>query len=224
MEKPKVFISVGSNGTEVQRAATDQIFSLVKAIGLSPRQMEKNEWSSEQPLRAIRKVIDECHGVVVVAFTRYEFASGVEYKKNNESSPLQHVRLPTVWNQIEAAMAYGRGLPLLVICEHGLRDDGLLEGKYDWKVLWTDFSTADINSEKFSGFAESWKRLVEEQAAKQSSVPHPKEVDLARVSISKLLGMLTFSQFTSIIAALASAFASVAAVAFKVGGGKWPWE
>ena len=154
MEKPKVFISVGSNGSAAQRAATDQIFSVIQSCGLSPRQMEKNEWTSEQPLRGIRKVIAECDGAVVVAFTRYEFPAGIEHKKGDERAELRDTRFPTVWNQIEAALAYGRDLPLLVICEQGLRDDGLLEGRYDWKVFWTDFSTADLASERFSGYLE----------------------------------------------------------------------
>ena len=47
---------------------------------------------------------------------------------------LENEGLPTVWNQIEAAMAYTLGRPLLVIVEDGLVSEGLLEGKYDWIV------------------------------------------------------------------------------------------
>lgn len=224
MDKPKIFLSVGSTGTKIQQEATDSIFAVLEASGLSPRQMEKNEWSSEQPLKAIRRVIDECHGAVIIAFTRYEFDSGIERAKNDSSIPLGETRFPTVWNQIEAALSYARNLPLLVICEHGLRDDGLLEGKYDWKVFWTNFQPEELRSEKFSGFVESWKRLVEKHVESTKKAARPGETDLAKVSLGKLISLLTVPQLWAIFAALASLFATVAATAFKLGGGMWPWQ
>ncbi|WP_367848206.1 hypothetical protein [Rhodoferax sp. WC2427] len=223
MEKRKVFMSVGSNGTPQQVAATDQIFSVVQASGLSPRQMEKNEWTAEQPLRGIRKVIEECQGAVVVAFTRYDFPSGTEYQKNGVQAPLLNARFPTVWNQIEAALAYGRDLPLLVVCEHGLRDDGLLEGRYDWKVFWTDFSPADLASDKFSGYVASWKKLVDERASANGTATESKDVDLAKVPITRLLGMLNTPQIVTVVGTLGSLGAAIAAGAYKMGGGHWPW-
>lgn len=217
-------MSVGSNGSALQRAATDSIFAVVQAAGLSPRQMEKNEWSAEQPLRAIRRVIDECHGAVIVAFTRYQFRQGTEYKKNDQQGELHDVKLPTVWNQIEAALAYGRDLPLLVVCEHGLRDDGLLEGRYDWKVFWTDFSPSHIASEEFTAYVGSWKRLVDQHSSSSNASNTPKDLDLSKVSIAKLVGMLTTPQIAAVVASLAAAFTAVAAAAFKLGRGAWPWQ
>lgn len=224
MDKPKVFLSVGSTGTKIQQEATDSIFAVLESSGLSPRQMERNEWSAEQPLRAIRRVIDECHGSVIVAFTRYEFDSGIERAKNNAVITLGETRFPTVWNQIEAALSYARNLPLLVICEHGLRDDGLLEGKYDWKVYWTDFQPEELRSEKFSGFIASWKRLVDEHVETNKKTASPSETDMAKVSLGKLISLLTIPQLWALFAALASLFATVAVTAFKLGGGKWPWQ
>ena len=224
MDKPKVFISVGSNGSQQQREATETIFSVIAATGLSPRQMEKNEWSAEQPLRAIRRVISECHGAVIVAFKRYEFPSGIEKGKGDTVIPLHGTCFPTVWNQIEAALAYGRDIPLLVICENGLKEDGLLEGKYDWKVFWTDFQPADLNSERFSGFVQSWKRLVDEHVAKGADTGAAGELDITRISIAKLLGSLTLAQLWTVLGVAATVLTSVAAAAYKLGGGKWPWE
>jgi len=224
MDKPKVFISVGSNGSQHQRNATETIFSVIAATGLSPRQMEKNEWSSEQPLRAIRRVINECHGAVIVAFTRYEFPSGLEWGKNDVTISLGPTHFPTIWNQIEAALAYGRDIPLLIICETGLKEDGLLEGKYDWKVFWTDFQPGDLNSERFSGFVQSWKKLVDEHVADTVSTTEYADRDVTKLSIGKLIGSLTLSQLWALLGVLASLLTSVAAAAFKLGGGKWPWQ
>lgn len=224
MEKTKVFISVGSNGSPLQRDATETIFSVIAATGLAPRQMEKNEWSSEQPLRAIRRVISECHGAVIVAFTRYEFPSGIERGKNESAIALGRTHFPTVWNQIEAALAYGRDIPLLVICETGLKEDGLLEGNYDWKVFWTDFQPSDLSSERFSGFVQSWKKLVDENAATSANATKPGDIDVTKISLAKLFGTLTLPQLWALAGVFASVLTSVAATAFKLGGGKWPWQ
>jgi hypothetical protein len=224
MVAPKVFISVGSSGTEAQRRATDTIFAVLAASGLSPRQMEKNEWSAEQPLRAIRKIIAECHGAVIIAFTRYQFPEGFESTKNESRVALKDVKLPTVWNQIEAALAYGKGLPLLVICEQGLRDDGLLEGKYDWRVFWTNFDTLDLSSNKFSGFVQSWKKLVDEHVNSSSASPVLGESDLSKITMAKILGLLTVPQVVATLSAIVSALVAVATLGFKVGASKWPWQ
>ena len=224
MDKPKVFISVGSNGSQVQRDATEAIFAVISASGLSPRQMEKNEWSSEQPLRAIRRVIAECHGAVIVAFTRYEFTSGLERGNGDTEIPLGVTHFPTVWNQIEATLAYGRDIPLLVICETGLKEDGLLEGKYDWKIFWTDFHASDLSSERFSGFVQSWKKLVDDHVAAAASEARSTEIDVTKLSLKKLIGAFTLPQLWAILGVLASLLASVAAASFRLGGGKWPWQ
>jgi hypothetical protein len=224
VDKPKVFLSVGSNGTKLQQEATDSIFAVIEASGLSPRQMERNEWSSEQPLRAIRRVIYECHGAVIIAFARYEFPSGFERAKNDSSIALGETRFPTVWNQIEAALAYGLDLPLLVICEHGLKDDGLLEGKYDWKVFWTNFNPEELRSERFFGFIQSWKRLVEEHVESSKKNLLSGETDIAKLSLSKLLSLLTVPQWWALLAAISSLLGTIAYTFFKLGAGKWPFQ
>jgi hypothetical protein len=186
--------------------------------------MEKNEWSAEQPLRAIRKIIAECHGAVIIAFTRYEFKDGFERTKNASQVALKDVKLPTVWNQIEAALAYGKGLPLLVICEQGRRDDGLLEGKYDWRVFWTNFDTLELSSDKFSAFVQSWKKLVDEQVNSPVGNSILGESDLSRITMAKVVGLLTVPQLVATLSAIMSALAAVATLGFKVGAGKWPWQ
>jgi nitrogen regulatory protein PII-like uncharacterized protein len=221
--KPKVYISVGSAGTSLQAKAAETIFRSLEAAGLSPRQMEKNEWSSEQPLRAIKRVIDQCHGAVVIAFARYQFPSGIEREKNGAEKQLNDIRMTTVWNQIEAAMAYTRGLPLLVIGEQGLLDDGLLEGRYDWKVYWTDFTPEHLNSDAFIGYLESWKQLVIAHSREGPSSASG-DIDLSKISITQLCGRLTVPQLWAALSAALAALVGVATIAYRAGAGQWPWQ
>jgi len=67
------------------------------------------------------------------------------------------VRLPTPWNQIEAAMAYAAGLPFLVIVEKGLREEGLLDRGYDWYVQTITPDIAALVSTEFNGILASWR-------------------------------------------------------------------
>jgi hypothetical protein len=221
--QPKVFISIGTACSLLHAEASDTIFQALETAGLSPRQMGRNEWSSEQPLRAIKRVIEECEGGVVIAFCRYQFPAGVERKKDGGESPLSDVRLPTVWNQIEAAMAYTRNLPLLVIAEHGLRDDGLLEGRYDWKVFWTDFKPEHFWSKEFVGFLNSWKRLVDASAASRRQI-EAAENDISKMSIGQLFAQLSVPQLWATLSAIVGLIIGAATVAFRAGAGKWPWS
>lgn len=221
---PKVFISVGSAGTRTQKEASEAIFQTLETAGLSPRQMDKNEWSSEQPLRAIKRVIEECDGAVVIAFSRYQFISGTERKKDGTEQTVKDVRQPTVWNQIEAAMAYMKNLPLLVIAEHGLLEDGLLEGRYDWKVYWTSFQPDDLKSEAFRGCLQSWKRLIAEGRNLRSQHIAGTDIDPSKMTLKQLVGHLSVPQVWGILSAITTFLAAVASIAFRVGGGKWPWQ
>ncbi len=222
--KPKVFVSVGTASTNEQAEAAEMIFQSLERAGLSPRQMNKNEWSSEQPLRAIRNVIKECDGAVIIAFTRYYFATGMERLKEGHERTLHDVRNPTVWNQIEAAMAYARGLPLLVVAERGLRDDGLLEGRYDWQVFWTDFNRREISSSAFTGFIETWKRLVIEQASSSAENEPLSLNDLSKIPLSVLIGRLSLPHLWKAISAVVGLIVGIAAIAFSIGRGEWPWQ
>ena len=221
--KPKIFISVGTASTPVQRDAADIVFRSLETAGLNPRQMNKNEWSFEQPLRAIRNVMQECDGAVVIAFYRSSFQMGTELTKAGAESPLGLVHLTTVWNQIEAGMAYIQELPLLVIAEHGLREEGLLEGKYDWRVFWTDLGAADFQSEAFLGFLASWKDAVLERATTRSPKVGEERPDFSKLTIAQLVSGLSIPQLWKVLSAVVGVLVAVATVAFRIGSGKWPW-
>jgi hypothetical protein len=100
----------------------------------------------------------------------------------------------------------------------------LLEGRYDWKVFWTDFTPGELASEKFAGYVASWKKLVDARALSGTGPAQAREPDLSKVPVAKLIGMLTVPQIAGIVTALVSLIATVAAAAYKVGGGEWPWS
>jgi hypothetical protein len=98
--------------------------------------------------------------MLVLAHARYEFAGGVERVDGGAPRALGATSFPTVWNQIEAAFACARGQPLLVVCETGLKADGLLEGGYGWPVLRSEFTPAAFAGTAFAAELRAFGRRV----------------------------------------------------------------
>lgn len=78
--------------------------------------------------------MDKCSGTVVIALERMYFASVMEKRVGSKEASLAEIKLPTPWNQIEAAMGYSRNHTLLVIVESGLKSEDLLERGNDCYV------------------------------------------------------------------------------------------
>lgn len=212
----KVFISMGSMANTEQREFVDAILNSLKTMDLSPRIINENEWSHEQPLHAIRNVMKECCRAVIIAFTRTKFPSGTEIRKD-ENRKLTNISLPTPWNHIEASMAYTYDMPLLVIAENGLKSEGLIEEGYDWRVYWTELDPDIVMTEKYRGFLNSWKKAVEEfSQQKQKRINEQISVD--KITMGTLFKLMSPRQLWGLLLA---ALAILSAV-YKLGGGKWP--
>lgn len=160
-----VFVSVGRHATALQRQACEAVLARVAAVGLQPHLLLDAGRAGAAPLPEIRRLIDGCHGTLVLAHARYAFAHGHERVHDGGTRPLQDVRFPTTWNHIEAAFACARGHPLLVVCEEGLKADGLLEDAYGWPVHRSEFHPTAFDGEDFTAALLAWKARVLAHAA-----------------------------------------------------------
>ena len=70
----------------------------------------------------------ESNGILVVAFRRTLIEKGV-YKPNNihDQKVLNNTWITSPYTQIEPAMAFQIGLPILILRENGVLADGILE-------------------------------------------------------------------------------------------------
>ena len=117
-------------------------------------------------------------------------------------------------------MAYGLGLPLLVIVEEGLRSEGLLEARYDWAVLWLPVDAAALDTPQCMGVIEDWKKRVlakrvEREAAREKSGRADKA--LGEKTIGEIIGELKPGQLRVLVAVVAGSLTTVTAVAFSLG-------
>jgi hypothetical protein len=72
-------------------------------------------------LRDIRRVMAECDGIVVLGFRQLEISAGMWRAGTDEELMTAGVAQATPWNQIEAGLATGLGLPAFLVRETGVK-------------------------------------------------------------------------------------------------------
>jgi hypothetical protein len=156
--------------------------------------------------------------VVVVAYEK-DFATRLSRNQMNKPPRTDRdVRLTTVWNHAEAGIAYSLRLPLLLLCERGLRQEGMLEQNVLGFVAEIDLTEEYLSSPVFQTRLESWANAVREHADKPNNLLSVEQV--ASISISDLVALLRkmrLSTIWSIILALAALIAAAYNVGFWIG-------
>ncbi len=214
METLDVFVSVGGTSNNEQEVFVGAVEDRLRSEGLIPHTVGRNTFSADAPLKTVTELLDRCAGAVVIALERSFFPSGIDKRGGPKESQLSNVKLPTPWNHIEAAMAYSRGLPLLVIVERGLKSEGLLEHGYDWYVQWIELVPSALTTLEFNGVLADWKFKMESNKSKPTNVGNN---TLAKspgdLTIGELIAGLRPAQLWGMIAG----FAAVIAAAFALG-------
>ena len=129
------------------------------------------------------------------------------------------MKLPTPWNHIEATLSYAQGLPLLVIVEEGLKEEGLLVQGYDWYVQRVKCEPAALNSLQFNGVLSSWKEKLTQAASKNDKSKRASLIDApADLTIGQLIGGLKPSQLWAVLGAVALLITGAFAIGAKLVG------
>jgi hypothetical protein len=159
-----VFVSVGRALAPAQEAFISSIERHLTQKGLRPRTLGRSEFTHSQPLQFVNKLMDRSGGVLVIALERISIEVGTERPGTPHERLVAHEAIPTPWNQIEAAFAYAKRIPLMVVKENKVRAEGLLEGKYDWYVHSTELDPEFVHTPEFEGTLESWLNDVRQRA------------------------------------------------------------
>lgn len=202
MAKKNVFISMGSPFADAQGKFLDALIDLLRSCDVEPRVVNKTDYSTGNPLKDISRIMRECQGAIIVAYERTYFESGLEKRRSPQEKTLESVRYTTPWNQIEASMAFALGLPIIVMLENGLREEGLLEEKYDWYIERLSISADAFSDKDVRGRIMAWCRRV------QTEKPHRASHDQIDVemTISDLGKMLTIKTALALVAAMFAIF------------------
>jgi hypothetical protein len=210
-----VFLSVGRTATDQQEDFVREVERLLLEYDLKPRNLGRSDYSAAQPLRAIEELMDQCSGTVIVAFERLYVESGIDRRGSEHARPVSAQTVTTVWNQIEAAMAYVKRQPLLVIVEESIVQQGLLSHGADWYVQQVPLDPTALRSAETIGRLDDWKRRVmahaESQAQTISTSGGP--VGVEKMTIAELVGALKPAQLYAAIGAVLSLLAGAFLVA-----------
>jgi hypothetical protein len=109
--KMQVFISRPTWVAENFQEGLRVFLKYVEGMGLVPRTLGATDYPSRAPLDEVIEIMSSCKGAIVLGYPQLIVSSG--FVKSEEVRG--EITLATEWNHIEAALAYAKGLPMLVI-------------------------------------------------------------------------------------------------------------
>lgn len=156
-----VFLSYPKPFTEQQADFIEQVGDYLRMRGLEPRTLGVTDYDMDAPLRAIRRLMFESNGLITIALRRTFVKTGAA----RPGADLPGARtvnvsgswLSSPWAQIEPAMAYQLGLPILLFREAGVVADGILEPGVVGLYL-PEFDTSHPLDPYFA--SEEWRSVV----------------------------------------------------------------
>jgi hypothetical protein len=125
-----IFLSRAAPHTQAQERFLTDLRKTLRTRDLEPRTVGDTDFGA-RPLEEIRGVMMECNGLLSVAFRRLIIRNGEDRPGNQLAARIAPVDpntwLTTPYCHLEAAMAFQLGIPILVIVEKGVRQEGALE-------------------------------------------------------------------------------------------------
>jgi hypothetical protein len=126
-----VFLSYPKPCFDRQQLFVSRIMDYLHQRGFAPRTLGVTDYDMDAPLKAIRRLMLESNGLITIAFRRTFIEKGTARFRADiqtlQPASVDEKWLTTPWAHIEPAMAYQVGLPVLILREKGVLDDGILE-------------------------------------------------------------------------------------------------
>lgn len=117
-----VFVSSPSALADYQEQFREEIERILKERDLRPRTLGKTDYPNIAPIGAVAEVMNGCHGAVILGLKQMRVIEGLAKEGTEEEKQIENHFLPTPWNHIEAGMAFGLKLPVLIIRERGIQE------------------------------------------------------------------------------------------------------
>lgn len=154
-----IFLSYPKPFNSKQEKFIDDIKEYLKKRGFEPRTLGVTDYDMDEPLTAIRRLMLESNGLLTVAFRRtfVEIGKGKPKSDIGESEyDISGKWITSPYCQIEPAMAFQIGLPILILREAGVIADGILERGVTGTYL------PEFNLEKDTSYLENneWQQII----------------------------------------------------------------
>lgn len=125
--RTSIFLSYPQPYNNEQQVFIDELTKHLNNRDLEPRTLGVTDYDPDVPLRAIRRLMLESNGIITIAFRRTLVDRGNSRPGTPKAYSLDGKWLTSPYSQIEPAMAFQIGLPTLILREHGVIPEGLLE-------------------------------------------------------------------------------------------------
>ena len=129
--KISIFLSYPKPYTDQQERFVDRVVDYLGSRGLGARTLGVTDYDMDAPLKAIRRLMLESNGLITMAFRRTYIEKGQGHSRAGSADLATHSLdnqwLTTPWAHIEPAMAYQLGLPILLLREEGVLEEGIFE-------------------------------------------------------------------------------------------------
>ena len=206
----KVFLSVGASYNPQQEAFVSAFEAFLGQSGCEKLTVGRGSYYASQPIVAARELMQSADGVVVIAFTRQMVIKALDKPGSDKEEKIANVCYPTVWNQLEAAMAFGMDLPLLVVIERGLKQEAMLKDRAGYRALVTELDPAFFSTDEFKGIFSDWKRVAKTRSSE-------KPISVSGLTVGRLVNGLGLDQAWKVGSAFFGLIAGTAGIAFWVG-------
>lgn len=156
-----VFLSYPQPYLQKQKEFINEIREELESRGFDTRTLGVTDYDTQAPLVAIRRLMLESNGLLTIAFRRAYIKEGIGKPRTDidcmSEYDISDKWLTSPYCQIEPAMAFQIGLPILVFREKGVIDDGILEKG----VVGTYMPEFDLDKPIDEYFKSSeWKQLI----------------------------------------------------------------
>ncbi len=166
--KVPIFLSRPTPHLDAQKVFIAQFTEALTQRGFEPISMGPgSSYDYDAPLVGIRRLLMHCCGLVSVAFRRSRASIVTKYPgadlPNMTAREASDVWFTSPYCQIEPAMAFQLGLPILIMRERGVLAEGVLERGVTGLYL-PEFSLADgasfINGAECRSLLDQWGGYV----------------------------------------------------------------
>lgn len=161
--KLRVFLSVGSTYTDQQELFVSSFEKVLDNHGCRRLVVGRDAPAARQPILQVKDLMKKADAVIVVAFTRHLVNKAIEKpdaKDTTQTKELKDQKYPTVWNQIEAGIAFGLGRPLLIFVEEGLKQEAMLKDRLEFKAIVKPIDPQFLKSEEFNAILVDFFRIA----------------------------------------------------------------
>jgi hypothetical protein len=208
-----IFLSCGTPHDKSQEDFIAAVEAHLESHSCTPQTVGRSVYSARQPVEASRDLIGSCHGAIVIAFERTRIIAGLDRPDSPQQKDIHDESHPTIWNQMEAAMAYAQRVPILTFVQSGLKRQGMLSDRFEWKAIETDLRPALLASKEFKQVFSEWIALVK----KGTEQVGQSEVDPAELKLGVLMRNLSVKQAIGVLLVALGAAGSIGTVSFKAG-------